>query len=159
MGSGTRPVQTQLLKKIKGTRRVNASPPQRWHRRSSWRSASGEDLIQGRRGECPLRVPCLHQEGLSPTMDLWGAGDPHPRSRLDHHPHRPGGQRHHQSGCSSATRQHPPRRAKDGEGRGGGGAEEERVLNCRGQRFPSPLGYPDCSSHRAMRIRCRGWHL
>jgi hypothetical protein len=128
---------------------VNASPPQRWPRRSSWRNASGEDLSQDRRRGCPLKAPCLHQEGLSQTMDLWEAGDPHPRSRLGYHPHRSGGPRHHQSGCSSATRQNPPRRVKGGKSKGGGGAEEEWVLQCRGQHSPSLLGYPGCSSHRA----------
>jgi hypothetical protein len=52
----------------------------------------------------------------------------------------------------------PPRRVKDGKSKGGGGAGEEWVLSCRGQCSPSPLGYLDCSSHRARRIRCRDWH-
>ncbi len=71
-------------------------------------------------GGCPLRAPCLRKEGLSLTMNPWEAGDPHSRSRPDHHPHRSGGQRHHQSGCSSATRQHPPAEPRMARARGEG---------------------------------------
>ncbi len=77
----------------------------------------------GPKGRTPIKGPMPAPGRVVP--DYGPVGSRRPRSRLDHHPHRSGGQRHHQSGCSSATRQHPPRRAKDGEGKGGGYAEEE----------------------------------
>ncbi len=122
---------------------MNASLPQRWPKRSSWKDALGRDLSQDRRGGHPSRAPCLHQEGLSPTTALWGAGDPQSESRLDCPPHRSGGQRHHQSGCSSLPRLHPPPPPSQGwREQGGRGRERGMGPQQQGPVFPQPLGMP-----------------
>jgi hypothetical protein len=88
------------------------------------------------------RRPPLSESVRPPPPPLRGAAPPPIRMQFSH----------------PAAPPPPPRRAKDGRGKGGGGAEEGWVPSCRGQRFPSPLGCLDCSSHQAMRIQCRDWH-
>ncbi len=69
-------------------------------------------------------VHCPCRKGSPLVTDPWEVEVPHSQRRSGRHPHRSEEQHRRQSGCPSATRRHPPRRTKEGEGEGGEGVEE-----------------------------------